>query len=265
MAYKTLYGFQELDVKNKCTHTFVHCVRNLSHPRWEKLHMIVYRETGDIEAKINLCLCEERLKGNFSLCSTQVGIFISNGQVLSISDDNEEVNDDNNDKFNGSELQDNEIPVKTFLILWATVPLKHFILQQILVSCFLHMPSNWNGIASKDEDIRGSFDPLQKGQKCIKVYYLQKPEETKEKVSYKMLTSDDVFVLPKQVFYQFVPLDENLAMLISDYQFLSDCMNERMWYPLFHNRNLQFALILGTIYSTNLNCKRPWNAAIANS
>ena len=79
--------------------------------------MIVYRETGNIEAKINLCLCEERLKGNFSLCSTQVGIFISNGQVLSNSDDNEEVNDDNNDKRNGSELQDNEIPVKTFLIL----------------------------------------------------------------------------------------------------------------------------------------------------
>lgn len=79
--------------------------------------MIVYRETGDVEAKINLCLCEECLKGNFSLCFTQVGIFISNGQVLSNADDNEEVNDDNNDKLNDSELQDNEIPDKIFLIL----------------------------------------------------------------------------------------------------------------------------------------------------
>ena len=90
------------------------------------------------------------------------------------------------------------------------------------------MQSNWNGIASEDEDIHGSFDSLQKGQKCIKMYYLQKTEEKKEKVLYKMLASDEVFVLPKQVFYPFVPLDENLAMLISDYQFLSDCMNERM-------------------------------------
>ena len=39
---------------------------------------------------------------------------------------------------------------------------------------------------------------------------------------------------------------------------------EWMKYLLFHNRNLQFALILNTIYSTKLNCKRIWNRAIAN-
>ena len=33
---------------------------------------------------------------------------------------------------------------------------------------------------------------------------------------------------------------------------------------LFHNRNLQFALMLNTVYSTKLNCERIWNWTIAN-
>ena len=38
-----------------------------------------------------------------------------------------------------------------------------------------------------------------------------------------------------------------------------------MTYLLFHNRNLQFAIISNTIYSTKLNFKRISNGAIANS
>ena len=34
------------------------------------------------------------------------------------------------------------------------------------------------------------------------------------------------------------------------------CSEKKKKYRLFHNRNLQFALILNTIYSTKLNCKR---------
>ena len=42
-------------------------------------------------------------------------------------------------------------------------------------------------------------------------------------------------------------------------------MKSKEWikYLLFHNRNSQFALILNTIYSTKLNCKRIWNRAVA--
>lgn len=36
------------------------------------------------------------------------------------------------------------------------------------------------------------------------------------------------------------------------------CLNHLMKYLLFHSRNLKFALILNTIYSTKLNCKRLW-------
>ena len=44
-----------------------------------------------------------------------------------------------------------------------------------------------------------------------------------------------------------------------------ECMNEWIKCILFHNRNLQFAPISNTIYSTTLNCKRLWNGTIANS
>ena len=45
---------------------------------------------------------------------------------------------------------------------------------------------------------------------------------------------------------------------------MNEWMNEWMKYLLFHERNLQFALILNTIYGTKLNCKRIWNETIAN-
>ena len=70
-----------------------------------------------LKQKTDLCWCEECLIGNLSLYSIEEAIFISNGQVLSDVNDDEEVNDYDNDHFNDSVLQENEIPIETLLIL----------------------------------------------------------------------------------------------------------------------------------------------------
>ena len=41
--------------------------------------------------------------------------------------------------------------------------------------------------------------------------------------------------------------------------------NIREHYNNIHNRNMKFSLILNTIHSANLNCKRLYHGAIANS
>ena len=63
-----------------------------------------------------------------------------------------------------------------------------------------------------------------KGQSYLQCYYLEKTDEHLKKgiVLYKVINGE-VYVLPAEVFYPGVKLDDKLRMSYKDYLFLADC------------------------------------------
>ena len=77
-------------------------------------------------------------------------------------------------------------------------------------------------ICKAEADIVDSLNhPVLKGSKYFKCNYLEKINESKGFIQYKMI-SGDVFVLAQQVLCPFVDLSKDLKLPIEDYTFLCD-------------------------------------------
>ena len=59
------------------------------------------------------------------------------------------------------------------------------------------------------------------GNKFIKSQYLERVQEKKKHIFYKLIEKD-VFIVPAEVMYPMVPMKKDLCLTISDYQWLSD-------------------------------------------
>ena len=82
------------------------------------------------------------------------------------------------------------------------------------------------GIDVATEDIKDGYKhQTDAGQRYLKCYYLEKVKEKKKHklVTYKCIEKI-VYVLPYQVFYSWVNINNRLEMTIEEYIFLADCL-----------------------------------------
>ena len=180
-------------------------------PRCLKVHVIAYHPDGSIQTKENICSCNNCLTGNLINCVVEKGASLYGCEDAEESDDENEEPEVGVDNYLSTELIFDVIKASCIIALNSPPDATEiFYLVKVIDIC------------KAEADIVDSLNhPVLKGSKYFKCNYLEKINESKGFIQYKMI-SGDVFVLAQQVLCPFVDLSKDLKLPIEDYTFLCD-------------------------------------------
>ena len=178
----------------------------------QKFHMTAFHLNGSVQTKVNMCSCDDFLKGNFIDCLLKPGNMLSHGQLgihKSDSESDEEFEYEDDDMTTEADIEAYELRADCVF---------NVLQRGSFIALFLHSSSfklfylcKVLEFGTATEDMIDPYNyQITIGTKYILCNYLEKIAEKKNSIIYKIL-SETVLILPAQVMSPMVHSDDNLS------------------------------------------------------
>ena len=185
-------------------------------------HILVFKPDGSIQSKVNLCSCEQCIKGDLIYCKCEKGVLICNGDAES---DEEEEDDNENgvvQTSNDKEVEENEMYGSNILDVITTGSVVALYSDENARELFYLCKIL--DVKTAEETVQDNYDHyIEKNTNYLICNYFERVKERRGMVQYQLLDGE-VFVHPCQVAVPFVGMSDKHCLTVAEYQFIADCV-----------------------------------------